>query len=157
MEWIQRISGTIDLVLAPNGNLREDVTPVHFRALRPKFGQLIICGYRIVGNDMPINDWKRNHQAPTLVCGKSKALHQILSNSQSYDVYEEWDTNLELCKRDLGHLLTLLESKAIQPEVLDRIPLDKVAKAQELLEMKRLPGFLVCEPWLKSKKRAVYL
>jgi hypothetical protein len=35
--------------------------------------------------------------------------------------------------------------------------LNKVAKAQELLELKRLPGFLVCEPWMMSKKRAVYL
>jgi len=157
MEWIQRIAGTMDLVLAPNGNLREDVSPVHFRALLPRYGQLIISGHRIVGNDIPIDDWKRDHQAPTLACGKNKALQKILRNSLSYDVYEEWGVNLDLCKRDLSHLLKLLKCKSIRPEVLDRLPLNKVAKAHEMLETKRLPGFLVCEPWMKSKKRVVYL
>ena len=157
MEYIQRIAGTIDLVLAPNGNLREDVTPVHFKALLPRYGQLIISGHRIVGNDIPINAWKRDSQIPTLACGKNKALQKILRNSQSYDVYKAWEKNLDLCKRDLSHLLRLLERKLIKPEVLDRIPLNKVAKAHELLETKRLPGFLVCEPWMKNKKHAVYL
>lgn len=157
MEYMPRIAGTMDLVIAPNGNLREDVTPVHFRALLPKYGQLVMAGHRILGNDIPIDDWKKNHRASALACGKNKALQKILRNSISYDVYEMWEKNLELCKRDLSHLLKLLESKSIKPEVLDRIPLNKVAKAHELLETKRLPGFLVCEPWIKTKKRALYL
>ena len=33
MQYMERIAGTMDLVLAPNGNLREDVCPVHFRAM----------------------------------------------------------------------------------------------------------------------------
>ena len=156
-EWIQRIAGTMDLVLAPNGNLREDVTPTHFRALRPKFGQLIISGHRVVGNDIPIEAWKNDHRMPSLACGKNKALRKILQKSLSYDVYKEWDKNLDLCKRDLSHLFELLKRKVIKPEVLDRIPLNKIAKAHELLEKKRLPGFLVCEPWMKSKKNAVFL
>jgi NADPH:quinone reductase-like Zn-dependent oxidoreductase len=155
MEWIQRLEGRIDLVLAPNGSLREDVTPVHFRALIPKHGQLILSGRRVVGNDIPIKEWKEDQT--TMACGKNKALAKILNKSHAYDVYEEWQSNLEVCKRDLSHLLKLLESDVIKPEVLDRIPLHKVAKAHELLESKRLPGFLVCEPWMRSKKRAVYL
>lgn len=157
MQYIQRIAGTMDLVLAPNGNLREDVTPVHFRALTPRYGQLIISGRRVVGNDIPIDSWKQTHHTPTLSCGKNKALQKILRNSMAYDVYEQWEKNLDLCKRDLSHLLTLLGRKLIKPEVLDRIPLNKVGKAHELLESKRLPGFLVCEPWMQSKKHAVYL
>ena len=155
MEWIHRIEGTIDLVLAPNGNIREDVTPVHFRALLPKQGQLILCGHRSVGHDIPINDWKKDQF--TFSCGRNKALTNILNKSYAYDVYEAWDTKLELCKKDLEHLLVLMEQGAVKPEVLDRLPLSKVAKAQDLLESKRLPGFLVCEPWMRGKKRAVYL
>lgn len=155
MEWIQRIEGTMDLVLAPNGSFREDVTPVHFRALRPNHGQLILSGRRVVGNDIPIKEWKRD--TTVLACVKNKALTKILNKSYSYDVYEEWENNLEQCKRDLYHLLQLLDRGTLKPEVLDRIPLNKVAKAQELLESKRLPGFLVCEPWMRTKKRAVYL
>jgi NADPH:quinone reductase-like Zn-dependent oxidoreductase len=155
MEWIHRIEGTIDLVLAPNGNIREDVTPVHFQALLPKQGQLILCGHRSVGHDIPINDWKKDQSA--FSCGKNKALTNILNKSYAYDVYKAWETNLDLCKKDLAHLLTLMEQEVIKPKVLDRLPLNKVAKAQDLLESKRLPGFLVCEPWMRSKKRAVYL
>jgi NADPH:quinone reductase len=154
-DWIQRIEGTIDLILAPNGNLREDVTPVHFRALLPKQGQLVLCGHRPVGNDIPINDWKKD-QFP-ISCGKNKALANILNKSHAYDVYESWDRKLELCKKDLSHLLLLLERGDLKPEVLDRLPLSKVAKAHDLLESKRLPGFLICEPWMRGKKRAVYL
>lgn len=154
-DWIQRIEGTIDLVLAPNGNSREDVTPVHFRALLPKQGQLILCGRRFVGNDIPIDEWKKQ-QLP-LACGRNKALVNILNQSQAYDVYEQWLYKLELCKKDLVFLLGLLERGLLKPEVLDRLPLTKVAKAEDLLESKRLPGFLVCEPWMRSKKRAVYL
>jgi NADPH:quinone reductase-like Zn-dependent oxidoreductase len=157
MEWIQRIEGTIDLVLAPNGSFREDVTPVHFRALRPNHGQLVLCGRRVVGNDIPIKDWKCDQNQTILACSKNKALTKIMSKSHSYDVYEEWDRNLELCKKDLRHLLMLLEKGKINPKVLDRIALGKVARAQEVLESKRLPGFLVCEPWMRTKQRAVYL
>jgi NADPH:quinone reductase-like Zn-dependent oxidoreductase len=155
MEWIQRIEGKIDLVLAPNGTLREDVIPVHFRALVPKQGQLILCGRRHFGNDIPINEWKRDQL--TVSCGKNKALTKILNKSYAYDVYEEWEKNLELCKKDLSHLLQLLERGVIKPEVLDRLPLSKVGRAHDLLESKRLPGFLVCEPWMRTKSRAVYL
>ncbi len=155
LDWIARLEGTIDLVLASNGGLREDVTPIHFRALRPKTGRLIICGRRVVGNDVPVGD---SEDTPTsLVCTKQKAITRMMNSSYAYDVFEQWEKNLELCKRDLEHLLGLLQQGVIQPKILDRVPLGKVMRAHELLESKRLSGFLVCEPWMKSKKRAIYL
>lgn len=157
MDWIQRVEGSIDLVLAPNGSYREDVSPVHFRALRPHHGQLVLGGRRVVGNDIPIKDWKSGQNQLILSCNKNKALTRILNKSHSYDVYEEWHHNLELCKKDVRHLLSLLEDGKIKPKVLDRIELGKVGKAQEVLESKRVPGFLVCEPWMHGKQRAVYL
>jgi len=155
LEWISRVEGTIDLVLASNGGLREDVTPTHFRALRPKTGRLIMCGRRVVGNDIPAGDWE---QSPTtLVCSKQKEYTKMMHRSHSYDVFEQWDKCLEMCKRDLDHLLELLQRGVLKPTILDRIPLSKVPRAHELLESKRLSGFLICEPWMKGKKRAVYL
>ena len=64
---------------------------------------------------------------------------------------------LFLHQRDLAYLLGLLEKGTIDPVVRDRLALGKVAKAQALLEAKRIQGYLVCEPWIKSKGRAVYL
>ena len=153
-DWIARVEGTIDLVLATNGGLREDVTISHYRALNPT-GHLILSGRRIVGNDISVGDWGSN-QTP-LICSKNKAFTRMMNKTHSYDVYRQWDQNLDECKKDLEHLLTLLENGSIKPTVLDRIALHKVARAHELLESKRLSGFLVCEPWMRSKKRAVYL
>ena len=154
-DWITRLEGTIDVVLASNGGLREDISPTHFRALRPKTGRLIMCGRRVVGNDVPVGD---SEQTPiTLACAKQKAATRMMNCSYAYDVYDQWERNLDLCKRDLEHLLTLLQQGVVKPKILDRIPLEKVMRAHELLESKRLSGFLVCEPWMKSKKRALYL
>lgn len=155
LDWITRLEGTIDLVLATNGGLREDITPTHFRALRPKTGRLIMCGRRVVGNDVPVGDSEEN--SLTLVCSKQKAATRMMNCSYAYDVFEQWEKSLEMCKRDLDHLLDLLRQGVIKPKILDRIPLGKVMRAHELLESKRLSGFLVCEPWMKSKKRAIYL
>lgn len=60
-------------------------------------------------------------------------------------------------KNDLEYLMRLLEQELIKPVVRDVLPLSKVARAQTLLETRRVEGYLVCEPWIKSKSRAVYL
>jgi NADPH:quinone reductase-like Zn-dependent oxidoreductase len=81
----------------------------------------------------------------------------IATRVHIYDVYANWDNDTENCKRDLCHLINLLEKRVIKPKILDRMPLSKVAKAHEILNTKRLQGHLVCEPWMKSMQRAVYL
>ena len=60
-------------------------------------------------------------------------------------------------QRDIAYLLQLLEKKEIKPKVLDRMPLSKVARTQEVLEMKQIHGFIVCEPWIKSMQRALVM
>jgi hypothetical protein len=55
-----------------------------------------------------------------------------------------------MAKKDLEHLLELLEQGRVNPEVLERIPLSKVGKAQFILEHKCLTGHLVCTPWRKQ-------
>ncbi len=57
----------------------------------------------------------------------------------------------------MAHLLKLLKMRHIRPRVLDCVPLYKIAQSQEILEEKRVQGFLICEPWIKSMSRAVYL
>lgn len=152
-DWILRVEGSIDLVLATNGGLREDVSTTHYRALNP-LGHLILSGRRVVGNDIDVGSWKNKHQTP-LIC--SNALAKMMNRTHDYDVYEQWGKDLDTCKKDLAHMLKMLERGALKPNVLDRIALNKVPKAHELLESKRLSGFLVCEPWIRSKRRAVYV
>jgi D-arabinose 1-dehydrogenase-like Zn-dependent alcohol dehydrogenase len=60
-------------------------------------------------------------------------------------------------KKDLSHLVDLLEKRKIVPTILDRVTLAKVADIQHMLEKHRVKGHYICEPWLVSKSRAVSL
>uniref|UniRef100_A0A7S0F6J1 Alcohol dehydrogenase-like C-terminal domain-containing protein n=1 Tax=Craspedostauros australis TaxID=1486917 RepID=A0A7S0F6J1_9STRA len=155
-EWITRLEESMDLVLATNGANREDVSTLHMKALRPKAGHLIVCGHRVADTDIPVGEWKER-KPMQLSWPKQNSSTQWLHYTHGYDVFDQWDTKLDVCQADLKHLLQLLAEGAIKPYVLDRIPLTKVPKAQEVLDSKRLAGHLVCEPWLKSKRRAVGL
>lgn len=87
----------------------------------------------------------------------SKATSQQRGKTYAYDVFKEWEERIDKCKNDLIFLVDLLGKDIISPRVLARISLHQVAKAHEMLEKKRLPGFLVCEPWLVAKSRAIRL
>jgi len=84
-------------------------------------------------------------------------MSQVMSRTHVFDVFEAWERNKKNCKRDLKFLIQLLDKKVVKPFVLDRIPLDRVGRAHDMLEQKRFPGYLVCEPWVKEKHRAAFL
>ena len=73
-----------------------------------------------------------------------------------YNVFDAWENDLKQCKRDLTHLLKLLIDGSIQPRIMESIALNKVARAQDFLSEKKMSGFLVCEPWMKGKKKNVF-
>jgi NADPH:quinone reductase-like Zn-dependent oxidoreductase len=73
--------------------------------------------------------------------GTSRRLHH-------YNVFEAWESDIKLGKRDLEHLLDLLSKGLIEPKIFEQIPLTKVSRAQEVVLRKALAGFIVCEPWL---------
>ena len=134
-EWLNRVEGTIDLALVVGMEKPNQVAEFHERALR-QGGRLIICGC----------------EAPKKTAQGSNKRFVF------HDVYDGWEKELELSKRDIQHLIGLLEKEKLRPKVLDRLPLAKVADAQSLIESKgALSGFLVCEPWMETKKRALYL
>jgi NADPH:quinone reductase-like Zn-dependent oxidoreductase len=70
-----------------------------------------------------------------------------------YSVFDAWEQELKQCKRDLTHLLKLLVEGSIKPYIVESITLNKVARAQDLIEGKKLSGFIICEPWIKGKKK----
>ena len=67
-----------------------------------------------------------------------------------YDVYESWDDNINLSKQDLAHLFEKVKSGVIDPPIVERIPLSKVPEVHVMLEAKRIQGFYICEPWLRT-------
>ena len=145
-DWLKKMAGKIDLIISCDG----DVVSIPYKLLK---GNGSVVSLKNFGNIKNTDVSK----------GKSglifrRRLSRIpLSRVSSYDVYEHWDKDLDLCKHDLLHLLQLLENKKIEPTILDRIALNKVADAQDLIRSKRLSGFVVCEPWLVGKSRTICL
>jgi NADPH:quinone reductase-like Zn-dependent oxidoreductase len=144
LEWWDLLNGRIDILIS----LGEDAQSMHCKALKSN------------GRAIVLNNNKELHDSSKQKLGRTKDLisfRKKLKKVENYDVYEEWDMNIERCKSDLQHLVSLLEQRKIAPYILDRIPLHKVARAHSLIESKHLSGFIVCEPWLVAKTRAVRL
>lgn len=148
MEWLPVLAGKIDLIASSSlGGESSD----YLKALKDN-GAFIFMGATRKEVDIIVSSWSQ----PIKLVSTSKQT-KMENKIHAYDVYASWDNNTEGCKRDLSHLISLLEKGAIKPRVLDRVPLNKVARAHEILDSKRLQGHLVCEPWIKSMQRAVYL
>lgn len=153
--WYDQLNGEIDLLFV--SDINEEVVPEHFKVLS-ETGHLVVVGQ--YGSGVGMGNWESGQQtrAKQLVCNRDKAKISMIDRTHDYNPFRQWTSDLQKSKKDLAHLIKLLEKSMIKPNVLDRIPLNKVAKAQEMVESKRHPsGFLVCEPWLRNKKRAVRL
>lgn len=150
MDWLPELAGKIDLIIDASSSLVCESND-YLKALKDD-GAFIFMGATRKEVDIIISSWSKPIR---LVCTSQR--HKMENMIHSYDVYASWENNTEGCKRDLTHLISLLEKGDIKPKVIDRVPLNKVARAHEILDSKSLQGHLVCEPWMKSMERAVYL
>ena len=151
--WLLSLAGNVDCIIS----LAETIDPAHFSLLKPN-GQAVLV--RFSNNaESTIEEnvgFVTNDTFPeTKSCWKKQP--QIQSKIIVYDLFEEWGNNNDLCVKDLQHLVDLLAQTRLTTNVLDRIPLNKVARAQELVESIQVSGFMVCEPWIIGKCRAVCL
>lgn len=140
--WLDKLKGCLDLVIS----LDEPIVSLYLKSLKSS-GELVVVS-NAQNPILPQNKFN-------IVCDRRKS--QERSKIYYYDVYERWELDLERSKRDLSHLLKSLDKNEFQPHIIDRIPLAKVAKAHELIGSKRLPGFVVCEPWLVKKAKVISL
>jgi NADPH:quinone reductase-like Zn-dependent oxidoreductase len=149
MDWYDRLKGKIDIIVA----LDCKPLPLFYKVLTAT-GQVVIATQ---DERLASDQAAKETTTKILACAIRGKAGNSKSRTHVLDIYSEWVINLQRSKEDLAHLVQLLQKRKITPCILDRIPLSKVAKAQEMMEAKRLPGFIVCEPWLVSKSRAVLL
>ena len=124
-DWLPIIEGSLDLVVDVNCSDQSNLTS---RALN--------SGGRLVR-----------------IQPKSRTIeHESLLST--YDVYESWDHNTNLSKQDLAHLFQMVKMGVIYPPIAELIPLNKVPHVHRLYESKRVQGYFVCEPWLRTKLKA---
>lgn len=151
IEWWDEVSSTIDSIIC----IDDDVATIHYRLLKSNGRVVHInsadCGASKLGSLIPLpRDGRKGRNI-------KETQQQPQDMTKVYDVFEEWRNHTERCKQDLQYLLALLGNEELDPRLLDRVSLDKVENAHELLTCKRLNGFIVCEPWLVAKSRAVLL
>lgn len=147
LEWFERLQGRIDLIIS----FDEEVSPL-LQKIVSSNGDILVVTQS--GFD-PDKEEAQFDKKSRLACGRNDGHHT--RRLHAYNAHNEWDENLNRSKKDLEHLVELLEATWIVPQILDRIPLSKVARAHEIIGVKDVPGFIVCEPWLVSKSRAVLL
>jgi NADPH:quinone reductase-like Zn-dependent oxidoreductase len=144
-DWLTLIGRQIGtIVTVKDGGLyTEQITKEHLKALNAD-GQVVFIGQPGVDNSIP----ESSPSPAKLMCKSHRS--KLSDRSQSYNVFDSWGSDPKQCKLDLEHLLSLLEQRRLLPEVLERIPLSKVAKAQSIVESKRVSGHIVCLPWIKE-------
>ena len=148
VEWWEQLAGAVDILIS----LDEEVIPLHHKLLQLD-GTIVVSSTEF-HEDLMMSVGSREPRR-RIICSTSKS--RLVSTTSHYDLYEEWNTNPTRVRKDLSYLIELLEKRKIVPNVVDRVPLEKVAEIQELLEKRRAKGHYVCEPWLVSKSRAVSL
>jgi len=144
-DWLTLIGKKISIIITVNdhGLCTENVTQDHLKALDLN-GQVVHIGYPGIDHSLLLSNAAASPSR--LICKSERHKDRI----KSFNVFDSWDNDHKLCKKDLEHLLGLLEEKKLFPEVLERIPLSKVAKAHSILEARVLCGFIVCDPWIKE-------
>lgn len=146
-EWLPSINQTVDILIGSTSDLFKDTDPLtydHLNVLKKK-GQLILLSGPGAPNDYPVI---HPGKAPCLV-----DVFKILKRAQKHNVFENWERDMKQAKRDLAHLLGLLHKGVLKPKILEKIPLSKVSKAEEIIEARRLHGVIICEPWIQDKLR----
>jgi len=168
-DWLTLIGRQIDLMVVvydPSNRAyhNEHISDDHCKALREDGQVVVVCTHPGLDNNesrsevfgsTSINN-QRDSNNPFRIPSR------LLSNRDSladrtiwYNVFDSWEKKSHIARKDLEHLLRLLELNRIHPEVLECIPLSKVAKAQFVLDNRRLVGHLVCAPWMKQTTNPV--
>ena len=140
-EWIDDIEGKIDIAVDSIGTDRYE----HTYAALDEDGILVAAGMmEIDESDDFISSIERMWTHTTLA---------VSAQCTYYNGFiHEWDTNRKQCMKDMIYLFNLLEKGRIKPKIATRIPLLKVAAAQERLdqdyESMERRGVVVVDPWL---------
>lgn len=143
--WLTLIGKRIDAIITVKDNnlCTEQVTKEHLKTLTNE-GQVIVIGQPGVENAFQV----ASTSTTKLMCKSHR--NKLSERSECYNVFDSQASNPRQYKKDLEHLLSLLEDDKVEPEILERIPLSKIPKAQNIVESKRLSGHIICKPWSKE-------
>lgn len=145
-EWVTSMSQQVDILIAaldkPSTKTESGLTYDHLNVLKKK-GQLVLLGGPGTSDEFPAIHPGR------FPCHVD--VFKVLKRAHRLNMFESWERDMKQGKRDLCHIIGLLEKDIVKPKILERIPLSKVAKAQDIVEKRQINGTIICEPWIKEK------
>ena len=140
--WLSAVVGKMDIVVTMEAPYaKPELKYDHIRTLSSD-GRLVVIGAPDQGDRTTV-------EIDTIEGGSMKTKRML----HNYNVFDSWESDMKQAKRDLSHVLRLYKEGAVKPQILDRIPLNKIAKAHEFFETKKVTGFVLCEPWITGTKK----
>ena len=132
--WYSLLKGRIDLVVGLDNDSfgHSEASAQHLEVLSSK-GRAVLFG------------------APENTCDTAIDKHRKIF---VYNVFDSWEKDIKQAKRDLSHLCKLLIDGTINPHILETIPLNQIAEAQDTVEHRDFSSFLLCDPWTPTKREA---
>lgn len=142
LQWSSILQGKVDLVVGIDESIGKTELQAEHMPLLTTNGKVVLLCAPDLEKDTVINLEEHTEAASTF---SGRKIHML-------NLFDSWEEDIKPCKRDLTHLVKLLADGSIRPKILEKIPLSKVAKAQDLMEGKKVHGFIICEPWMTGRK-----
>ncbi|VEU44199.1 unnamed protein product [Pseudo-nitzschia multistriata] len=168
-DWLTLIGRQIDIFVTtydPNQHAKgmNNITTDHWKALKKDGEVHVVCSHpgmneadqrnMVFGSSSTnkSNDMKGFRVPSCRPGGREK----LADRAHYYNLFDSWEGDRgarAMGKKDLEHLIKLLEIDLLHPEIAGRFPLSKIAKAQHNLQLGKLAGHghLVCSPWFIEK------
>lgn len=172
-DWLTLIGRQIDMLITSYDPHRGDkrgsgqITADHWKALK-KEGQVhAICSHpgmseleqrNLILGSQSSNNKAMDMKAFRLPSCRPGGREKMADRTIFYNLFDSWEGDRHskaTARKDLEHLIRLLDANLIHPEIADRLPLSKIAKAQRSLDLNKVTGagHLICSPWLREKPK----
>ena len=172
-DWLTLIGRQIDTLITSYDPHRGDkkgsgqITADHWKALK-KEGQVhAICSHpgmseleqrNLILGSQSSNNKAMDMKAFRLPSCRPGGREKMADRTVFYNLFDSWEGDRHakaMARKDLEHLVRLLDANLIHPEIVDRLPLSKIAKAQRSLDLNKVTGagHLICSPWLREKPK----
>jgi len=168
-DWLTLIGRQIDIFVTtydPNQGDKDHnrITADHWKALK-KDGQVhVVCSNpgmtELEQRNLIVGSQSSNKASDVktfrLPSCRPGGREKMADRAVYYNLFDSWEgdrVSRATARKDLEHLIKLLDADLIHPEIAERVPLSQIAKAQRSLEHNKVAGegHLICAPWLREK------
>ena len=166
-EWLTLIGRQIDILVTSYDPNREEgenaITSDHWKVLKKEGQVYVVCSHPAMSDVEQRNlilesgpSKTNDSKAFRMPSCRLSAREKMADRAVYYNLFDSWQgdrLSRVMARKDLEHLVKLLEVDLLHPDVAERFPLSKVGKAQRILEQNKIMGHFICVPWQRDNKK----